>query len=77
MEKKKEKSSRKTSLFTWWVLGWFVMYVLGIFVFPFRYPNSEFSGDNYNSFMWLWLQLYMAIFGVGYMVKKYYLKLFF
>jgi len=74
MEKKKEKLSRKTSLFTWWVLGWFLMNILGWVMFSIRYPNDEFSGDNYNRFMWLWLQLYMAIFGVGYMLKKYYLN---
>ena len=69
MFKKNKKEKKKTALFTWFILGWFIMYFLGIFVFSFKYPNIDTSGPEYQSFFWLWFQLYFGIFAFGYSLK--------
>lgn len=72
MSEKKGSSSlkTKTSLWTKLIAGWFGMYFLGLVVFPIKYPDTDMNGQEYQSFMWLWLQLYLALFGLGHMVKK-------
>lgn len=50
------------------------MYFLGLALFPMKYPNVDMNGPEYQSFMWLWLQLYLALFSLGYMISKDLLK---
>lgn|GEM_PF-6019085 len=69
MFKKVKKEKKKTALFTWFILGWFIMFILGLFVFSFKYPNLDLSGPEYQSFFWLWFKLYLELFAFGYLLK--------
>lgn len=72
MAQKKERSELSTWEKIWpsLIIGWFIMYFLGLVVFPIKYPNTDINGQEYQSFMWLWLKLYLSLFTLGYMLGK-------
>jgi len=56
------KNKSKTPIFYQFIFFWSIMYFLGLFLFPIRYPNTKMEGDVHNNFFFLLLQLTIAIF---------------
>ena len=68
--KSKPTTKQKTSIFTWWVTGWFVAYFVAVATFPLLRPKGSFDGPEYQSYMFLFLQLYCAIFALIFLSKS-------
>lgn len=60
--KNKNKEKKKTAVFTWFVLYWFLMFIVGFIIFFAKYPNSDTSGLEYQDFFWHWFQLAISTF---------------
>lgn len=58
----KKTVNNKTPVFYQFIFFWSIMYFLGLFLFPFRYPNTKMEGDVYNDFFFLLLQFTIASF---------------
>lgn len=69
MNKKIKKPKKKTALFTWFVLYWFVISLLGFIVFLIKYPNADPNGPEYQSFFWPWTKFYLGLFVLIYFHK--------
>ncbi|MDD3002487.1 MAG: hypothetical protein PHS06_01295 [Candidatus Shapirobacteria bacterium] len=69
MNNKIKKPKKKTHLFTWFVLTWIISSFIGFIVFVIKYPNADMNGPEYQSFQWLWFQLYLGIFALVYLYK--------
>jgi hypothetical protein len=76
MVEKKEKLKLSTWEKIWpsLIIGWFIMYFLGMVIFQIKYPNADTNSREYQSFQWLWIQLYLGIFILIYMIKKDFFK---
>lgn len=72
MAEKKEKleTSNWDKLWNSLIGGWFIMYFLGLVAFPLLRPDTSVDSPQYQSFMFLWLQLYLAIFILGYLYAR-------
>lgn len=72
MAEKKEKLKLNTWEKIWPRLigGWFIMYLLSLVAFPLFRPNISVDSPKYQSFMWLWLQLYLALFVLVFIAHK-------
>ena len=60
---------KKTSSWTQFIVYWFVMYFVGLFLFPIKYPDTKMEGDVYNNFFFLLLQFTLATFTLYKMIR--------
>jgi len=60
---------KKMSSFNQFIIYWFVMYFIGLFLFPIKYPDTKMEGDVYNNFFLLLLQFTLASFALYKMIR--------
>jgi hypothetical protein len=61
---------RAGSFFSRLIIGWCIAYFVGILLFPSKFLDSSAQESDNQSFIWNWLQSYLAIFGLVSMAQK-------